>query len=304
MNKLKSNLWEGVITHLDTDTRVLEGTVLRNLGSPETKPLHLSFRDCMTCIYTLMIYFGIVSMLVIPSLAQAAFVTATDNVSSLPVVEEFEPSIHQEIFDPFEIGTSASIGESFAGQTVSILPGVAPSQNGWEQVSGTPSGPLSLQTAQKSGVTTWFWSGNTPLYGSYQLQGLLSDVTSDQANVGEGAISILFTNDQLELGLDFLLTNGGDITLQFFARSGAAIETITLADIPNDGSYTFQSVDNDHRFAGVSITHKDDAHGIAIDNLRFAVPEPSLGLLLGISLVGLVGVGAVRNIRKRKVANS
>ncbi len=35
-----------------------------------------------------------------------------------------------------------------------------------------------------------------------------------------------------------------------------------------------------------------------------AVPEPSLGLLLGISLIGLVGVGAVRKIKQRKVANS
>ncbi len=30
-----------------------------------------------------------------------------------------------------------------------------------------------------------------------------------------------------------------------------------------------------------------------------SVPEPSLGLLLGISLIGMVSVGAVRNIRKR-----
>ncbi len=46
----------------------------------------------------------------------------------------------------------------------------------------------------------------------------------------------------------------------------------------------------------------------ALDNVEVrlngtAVPEPSLGLLLGISFIGLVGVGAVRIIRKRKVAN-
>ncbi len=33
----------------------------------------------------------------------------------------------------------------------------------------------------------------------------------------------------------------------------------------------------------------------------FSVPEPSLGLLLGISLLGLVGVGTVRKIRQRAV---
>ncbi len=36
-----------------------------------------------------------------------------------------------------------------------------------------------------------------------------------------------------------------------------------------------------------------------------SVPEPSLGLLLGISLIGLVGVGAVRKIKQKKaVANT
>ncbi len=36
-----------------------------------------------------------------------------------------------------------------------------------------------------------------------------------------------------------------------------------------------------------------------------AVPEPSLGLLLGISLIGLVGVGAIRKLKQKKaVANT
>ncbi len=35
-----------------------------------------------------------------------------------------------------------------------------------------------------------------------------------------------------------------------------------------------------------------------------SVPEPNLGLLLGISLVGLVGTGAVRKIKQSKIANT
>ncbi len=35
-----------------------------------------------------------------------------------------------------------------------------------------------------------------------------------------------------------------------------------------------------------------------------AVPEPTLGILLGISLTGLIGVGVVRKIRQKKVANT
>ncbi len=40
-------------------------------------------------------------------------------------------------------------------------------------------------------------------------------------------------------------------------------------------------------------------------DLSSPVPEPSLGLLLGISLIGLVGAGTVRKIKQNKeVANS
>ncbi len=282
MNELRSNLWGGDITHFDTDTRVLEGSVHRNPGSPETKPLHLSLRNRMKCIYTLMIYFGFVSMLAVPSLAQASFVV-TSGSGSLPIVEDFD--IPQAIFDPLVI-TSAQIGESFTGQSVSITPGSPPSDNGWEQVTGVPGGPLSLQDAgQSEGVVTW--AGN-------HLQGLLSDSLLLNPDIGEGAISILFNTDQTEFGLDFTLTNSGNITLQFFTSTGTALETFTEK---YSGAYTFTSTT---KFAGVTITNTD-AHGIGIDNLRFAVPEPSLGLLLGISLIGLVGAGAVRKIRQRAV---
>ncbi len=238
-----------------------------------------------------MIYFGIVSMLVVPSLAQAAFVvTATPGNGTLPVVETF--TTPQATFDPLVI-TSAQIGESFTGQTVSIhLPGDSFSPNGWEQVTGAPSGPLSLQTAiGTGGVITWT---------GQHLQGLLSDTQSVIPHIGEGAISILFDCDQVEFGLDFLLTNSGDITLQFFKSSGVAFTPITST---YSGSYSFTS---DDTFAGVTITHKDDSSGIAIDNLRYAVcvPEPTLGILLGISLMGLVGAGAVRKLKQRKIANS
>ncbi len=48
-----------------------------------------------------------------------------------------------------------------------------------------------------------------------------------------------------------------------------------------------------------------NVYGVAVRSGDVAaVPEPTLGLLIGISLVGLVGVGAVRKIKQRKVANS
>ncbi len=48
----------------------------------------------------------------------------------------------------------------------------------------------------------------------------------------------------------------------------------------------------------ITWTESDIAHH------GFCVPEPSLGLLLGISLIGLVGAGAVRRFKQNKVTGS
>ncbi len=55
----------------------------------------------------------------------------------------------------------------------------------------------------------------------------------------------------------------------------------------------------------VSVGKGEGGRALAVlDGDVTAVPEPSLGLLLGISLIGLVGVGVVRKIKQMKVANS
>ncbi|GAX60604.1 prenyltransferase/squalene oxidase [Candidatus Scalindua japonica] len=47
-----------------------------------------------------------------------------------------------------------------------------------------------------------------------------------------------------------------------------------------------------------------EVEGEVVWALSASVPEPSLDLLIGISLVGLVGVGAARKIKRKTVANS
>jgi hypothetical protein len=163
---------------------------------------------------------------------------------------------------------------------VTISGGFGSSPNGFESVSGAPSGPLSLQTAQSGAVITWTGS---------ELQGLLSDTDLAVANVGEGAISILFSDDQLEMGLDLLKGNDGTVTMEFYERSGALFDSVSFS-LLGDQAYTFQSEDGVSRFAGVTITNVDN-HGIAIDDLRLngvVIPAPSAILLgtLGASMVG------------------
>ncbi len=48
-----------------------------------------------------------------------------------------------------------------------------------------------------------------------------------------------------------------------------------------------------------TVNNHDNFFGQGIWAYKSSVPEPSLGLLLGISLIGLVGVGAVRRIRQK-----
>lgn len=221
---------------------------------------------------------GILSMAVLmatPCLTEASPITMTSG-SSLPIVETFD--VPQMVYDPYIVGSYAQIGESFVGQNVTVLGGFGSSPNGFEFVSGMPSGPLTLQAAQNSSVITW--QGN-------ELQGLLSSTSLVKENVGEGAISFLFLTDLTEFGLDLLRFDGGTVTMQFFDRAGAHFDTISFAAI-GAGPYTFRSSDGVSLFAGVTITNADDS-GIAIDNLRL-VPIPATILLLCSGLAGLFGI--------------
>ncbi len=225
-------------------------------------------RKWRQCILSVMTYLAVASLIAGPSLGQAASINVTTGTLSLPIVEDF--STPQAVFDPFIVGSFAQIGESFSGQTVTIT-------SGFEFVSGTSTGMIALQSAQSGGVITW---------NGVELQGLLSDTDLSAPNVGEGAISFFFTGDQLEFGLDLLKGDGGNITMQFFERSGALFDTVSFSFFGNQ-AYTFRSSDNVSRFAGVTITNMDSS-GIAIDNLRL-VPLPGAIWLLGSGLLVLLG---------------
>ncbi len=85
------------------------------------------------------------------------------------------------------------------------------------------------------------------------------------------------------------INNSEAIITQIFHRHAA--QSVAIADIIRTRAF--------------EEGHDDNNLGVWLYRPTIAsVPEPSIGLLLGISLIGLVGVGAVRKIKKRKVANS
>ncbi|WNO07598.1 PEP-CTERM sorting domain-containing protein [Teredinibacter sp. KSP-S5-2] len=211
---------------------------------------------------------------IMSSVALALPVSVSNVVSSDPLMEDFStlPSGASAYFD----GNGVSVGEHFVGQTV-----IDPGGSGFETVSGTPTGSLTLGTT----------SANDGIWAIQGAAGLAGGIAG--SDIGEGVVSMLFDYDIFSLGM---LIGGaeanGAATFDFFARDGSLVDSLSMA-VFNE-NYTFSST---VAFAGVTISNTDPA-GIAYDNLRFAsepvsVPEPSS---IALMLLGLLGLG-IRRIK-------
>lgn len=180
------------------------------------------------------------------------------------------------------------IGERFAGQVLGF-------SGNSDTLSGSPDSPLSVVAgAPGQNLAILVNTGSNRLAGL----GFLGHPNFDA--VGEGAVAILFDNDQSEFGFQSVGGNAGGAVFDFFRRDGSLIATLTPANLGVD-LFGFSREGGANDIAGISIYNTDPA-GIAFDNLIFDVPgagttpvpaPAALWLMLG-------GLGALAAAGRRR----
>lgn len=166
--------------------------------------------------------------------ASALPITGMAGTSSHAIVETFAglgPNEHVGIF--FGSG-GLQVAEGFVGQTISG----GGDSSGFETFSGTPTGQLTLEVpAAEDGL--WGCCGGVAGIAGNFILGVIGS-----GDIGEGVVSMLFAQDQLEIG--FNQNGSGDVTVGFFARDGSILDTVLLTGFKGDRKYT----SNGPAFAG------------------------------------------------------
>ncbi len=218
------------------------------------------------------------------------------------------PSASGTNFDNILDLGDASFAERFVGQSVS-------SSGTSDVLSDSPTNPLSLQVgAPNENVTVFSSPGET---NGGAIAGLGPLGFPAPFSIGDGALAILFDNDQSEFGFMSPGGNAGSAAFNFFRRDGSLINSLNPMNLGED-FFGFSREAGTQDIAGISIFNTD-FNGIGLDDIIFdvpgdsmpnipgdpsgdsnppaPVPEPSTFLLLGTGLAAFV---AWRQTSRRK----
>lgn len=152
----------------------------------------------------------------------------------------------------------ATFGERFAGQEVQA-------RGSHDMIIGDAFAPLTMMPGAKGqNIATVHFSGQTVLNG-YGAAGF-----PKRDGQGEGAIAVLFDNDQSALAFDLRGGEAGAALVSFYRRDGSLIGEVQVQPTGEFG-VGFLRTGGAADIAGIVVTNSDP-QGIAIDTLRFGKP--------------------------------
>lgn len=156
----------------------------------------------------------------------------------------------------------ATFGERFAGQSVA-------SAGAHDQIEGPAFAPLTMMPgAEGQNLSVVHFYGQTVLNG-WGAAGF-----PRREAQGEGAIAVLFDEDQSALAFDLRGGELGVAIVTFYRRDGAAIGAVPV-DPTGEFAVGFLRNSGDADIAGFVLTNTDP-QGLAMDTLRFGkIPELS-----------------------------
>lgn len=206
-------------------------------------------------------------LLPLPALACGAAVCLVDPDSlALPDLITFDNARAgagpgYQIDDVLILG-GARFGERFAGQTLFI-------QGTHDSVTGAAFAPLTLlagDAGQNLSVVSFM--------GVSVLNGYGHAGFPKRDAQGEGAIAILFDQDQPAIILELRGGEAGSAQVLFLRRDGTLLARVPISPL-GEFALGFESAQGDADIAGV-VLNNTDPQGIAIDTIRFG-NAPNLG---------------------------
>lgn len=186
-------------------------------------------------------------------LALARVITFDDQMAGMgPGVE------HREVLAL----PGAQFGEHFAGQR-------RWAEGDFDRIEGPALAPLVLMPGPRGELFSIHRLGRSNVINGFGPAGFPRDNAQ-----GEGALAVLFDEDQAALGFDVLGGEDGAAFLVFLGRDGRVIDSLRLDGL-REREFAFRRSTGAADIAGFVLTN-DDPQGIAIDNLRFG-QVPQLG---------------------------
>lgn len=152
----------------------------------------------------------------------------------------------------------ATFGEHFAGQSVTA-------RGAYDEILGDAFSPLTLMAGPAGqNLSLVNFAGNTVLNG-YGRAGF-----PKRDGQGEGAIAVLFDQDQSALAFDLRGGEDGAALVHFYRRDGSFIGPVAIQPT-GEFAVAFLRSGGHADIAGFIVTNTDP-QGLAMDSLRFGKP--------------------------------